>query len=130
MDDRLIVIARSLADYDIIRVDAVHCDTLVIERVDESRGADNIRRAAGLLTADKFCRRESTGIKMTLVNIKSHSLKLLLKLTRRAFTRIRKEQERLVFFIQPLHELFDIRKQSVSVIYDTVHITYKSFFCF
>ena len=130
MDDRLIVIARGLADYDIIRVDTVHCDTLVIERVDESRGADNICRAAGLLTADKFCRCEGTGIKMTLVNIKSHSLKLLLKLTRRAFARIRKEQERLVFFIQPLHELFDIRKQSVSVIYDTVHITYKSFFCF
>ena len=50
--------------------------------------------------------------------------------TRRAFARIREEQERLVFFIQPLHELFDIRKQSVAVIYDTVHITYKSFFRF
>lgn len=36
MDDRLIVIARSLADYDIIRVDAVHCDALIVERVDES----------------------------------------------------------------------------------------------
>lgn len=74
VDDHLVVVARGLADYDIVGVYAVHGNPLVVERVDKSGRADNISRAAGFLTADELRRCEGACIKMALVNIESHSL--------------------------------------------------------
>ena len=74
VDDHLVVVARGLADYDIVGVYAVHGNPLVVERVDKSGRADNISRATGFLTADELRRCEGACIKMALVNIESHSL--------------------------------------------------------
>ena len=62
---------------------------------------------------------------MLLTYVKSHSLKLLSKLTGRAARAVSQKEKVFVIVFKPFDKFLYMRDKEITVIDNTVHITYK-----
>ena len=91
-------------------------------------GPDDVSRAAWSLGLQEMSRRQGTRIKMTFLDIQSHRLELFSKFQRSPFARIGKEQELLLFFLEPVYKFLYPWNQGAALVDDTVHITDETLF--
>ena len=129
LGDDLVIIACRLADDHVIRVDVVHRDAYVVQRVQKPRRADHERGAARRLLFEKCGGGQRAGIEMLLADVQTHALQLLPQLLGRPLRRVGQEQKPLVVFVQPVDELRHTRQQLVAEVDDAVHIADKALAC-
>ena len=129
LGDDLVIIACRLADDHVIRVDVIHRDAYVVQRVQKPRRADHERGAARRLLFEKCGGGQRAGIEMLLADVQPHALQLLPQLLGRPLRRVGQEQKPLVVFVQPVDELRHTRQQLVAEVDDAVHIADKALAC-
>lgn len=117
-----------LADDDIVGIDVVHGDAAVIERVEQSRLAEGVYRAAGRLIGQKGRRGQCAGVKMLLRHIESHALELLAQLARGHAAVVGQKQVFLVLVLQPVDKLRRAGQDVIAVVDDTVHVAQEALF--
>ena len=100
-----------------------------LQGIEEAGTSDYVSAAARMLTVEKFCGCQRAGIKMTFVDIETHSLELLLQFFGCFAAAVGKKQEFFLFAIEPFDKLFNAGEKMVAFVDDAIHITQKTFFC-